>query len=100
MPKIPAIGFCVAAATFLATPALSDSCPSQHAHHYIRAHYARSATRTTTRVAYRNTHSRRHYVLMEEPGYDIYDEYYVVSGPYWHSRSGWWEWHPADDDFL
>ena len=99
MSKIPAIGFCLAAATFIATPARSESCPPQRVHQYTRAHYAHSA-RTTTRMAYRNTHARRHYVMMEEPYYDSYDEYYDVSGPYWHARSGWWEWHPADDDYL
>ena len=83
----------------IATPALSDSCLPQHVHQYIRAHYARSATRTTTRIAYHRARAR-HYVMMEEPGYDTYDETYDVSGPYWHARSGWWEWHAADDDDL
>jgi hypothetical protein len=100
VPKNPAIGLCLAAATFIATPALSDSClPQQHVHQYIRAHYAHNVMRTTTRIAYRRAHVR-HYVMMEEPYYDTYDEYYDVSGPYWHARSGWWEWHPADDDYL
>jgi len=75
---------------------VSDSCLPQHVHQYIRAHYAHSGERATTRIAYRGVH-RRHYVFMEEPGYDTYDETYDVSGPYWHERSGWWEWHPADD---
>ena len=99
MSKIPAVGFCLAAATLIATPAFSDSCLPQHVHQYIRSHYAHYP-RTTTHVAYRYAHARRHYVLMEEPYYDTYDQYYDVSGPYWHARSGWWEWHPADDEDL
>jgi hypothetical protein len=98
--KIPVIGLCLAAASLIATPALSDSCPPQHVHQYIRAHYAHYPTHTTARVAYRYVHARRHYVLMEEPYYGGYDEYYDASGPYWHARSGWWEWHSADDDDL
>jgi hypothetical protein len=94
------MGFCLAAATLIATPAVSDSCLPQHVHQYIRAHYARATTRTSTRIAYRSLH-RRHYVMMEEPYYDGYNEYYDVSGPYWHSRpDGWWEWRSADDDDL
>lgn len=101
MSRFPVIGFCFAAAATIATPATSDSClpQQQHVHQYIRAHYARSATRTTPRIAYHRAHAR-HYVMMEEPDYDTYDQYYDVSGPYWHSQPGWWEWHPADDEYL
>ena len=101
MSKIPAIGLYLAAASLFATPALSDSCPpQQQVHQYIRTHYARNATRTTSRIAYRRAHTRRHYVMMEEPYYETYDQYYDVSGPHWHSQLGWWEWHPSDDDYL
>ena len=98
MSKPSFVGFCFVAASLIATPALSDSClPQQQVHQYIRAHYAHSASRTTTRIAYRRAHTR-HYVMMEEPYYDSYDQYYETAGPYWHARSGWWEWHPTDED--
>jgi len=98
--KIPVLGFCLAAASLAATPALSDSCPpqKQHVHQFIRTHYVHSSMRST-HVAYHRSYARGHYVMMEEPGYETYDEYYVAGPSYWRARSGgWWEWHPADDD--